>query len=89
MNREKSAYSVQTVHKAFELLELLAESAAGLNLAQLAAAIDLTRNKTYRLLTTLCEQGLAERSPDNGTSHLGVCSVALAQKLMKNASLVN
>ncbi len=88
MNREKSAYTVQTVHKAFELLEMLAESSTGLNLTQLAAAIDLSRNKTYRMLATLCEQGLADRTPE-GTYHVGVYSVALAQKLLRNASLVN
>jgi DNA-binding IclR family transcriptional regulator len=89
MNREKTAYTIQSVNKAFGLLETLAESSAGLSLPQLAAEIGLTRNKTFRLLATLCEQGLAERAPESGTYHIGVYSVALAQKLLRNASLVN
>ncbi len=89
MNRERTAYTVQTVTKAFELLEVLAESSTGLSLSQLATDIGLTRNKTFRLLATLCEQGLAERAPENGTYRLSIYSVALAQKLLRNASLVN
>src|SRR5512146_2596268 len=85
LNRAKTAYTVQTVNKAFQLLEVLAESSTGLSLAQLATGVGLTRNKTYRLLATLCEQGLAERAQE-GTYHLGVYSVALAQKLIRNAS---
>lgn len=89
MKREKSTYTLQTVDKAFELLELLADNTAGLPLAQLAAQAGLNRNKTYRLLATLCEKGLAERETSSGTYRLGVCSVALGQKFLRNASLVN
>jgi DNA-binding IclR family transcriptional regulator len=86
---EKSSYTVQSVDKAFSLLEVLAESANSLTLAQLAVAVSLNRNKTFRLLTTLCEQGLVERNHETGAYHLGICSVTLAQKLLMKASLVN
>lgn len=89
MKQEKSAYTVQSVDKAFELLEILAEHSAGLPLAHLADLAGLNRNKTFRLITTLCEKGLAERDMVAGTYRLGVFSISLAQKFLKNASLVN
>jgi DNA-binding IclR family transcriptional regulator len=49
----------------------------------------LTRNKTFRLLSTLCEKGLLERDASNGSYQLGVSSVALGQKLVMNSSVVN
>ena len=89
MKRASSTHILLTVEKAIEILEILAEHGAGLTLAQLAAKVDLSRNKTYRLLVTLCEKGLVEREEGSGAYRLGICSVALAQKFLRNASLVN
>ena len=88
MKIEKTTYTVQTVDKAFELLEILAENPAGMTLAHLARKAGLNRNKTFRLMTTLCEKGLAERDAEAGTYRLGIFSIALARKFLQNASLV-
>jgi DNA-binding IclR family transcriptional regulator len=82
-------YTVQSVHKAFELLENLAESRDISSLAQLAEKVGLSRNKTFRLLSTLCETGLVERENITGSYRLGVSSVTLAQKLLTSSSVVN
>lgn len=89
MKLAKTTYSVQTVDKAFEMLELLAEQTNGLSMAQLATQIGLNRNKAFRLAATLCERGLVEQEKGSGVYRLGVCSVALAQKFLRNANLVN
>jgi DNA-binding IclR family transcriptional regulator len=89
MIQEKQAvYTVQSVNKALELLEILSEGAQDPSLPFLTEKIGLNRNKTYRLLTTLCEKGLVERNEITGRYHLGSYSVALAQKFLKNASVV-
>jgi len=82
-------YTVQNVSMALELLEALTEFPAGLPLQQLADIIGHNRNKTFRLLATLCEKGLVERDAANGNYRLGAYSLALAQKFLKNANVVN
>ncbi len=90
MKEDKStAYTIQTVNKALELLEAIAESSTGLDIAQLEKIAGLNRNKTFRLLATLSEKGLVDRDAIAGSYRLGICSVALGQKLIKNASVVN
>ena len=89
IQKRTTAYTVQNVNNAVELLEALAESPAGLALPQLAEIVGQNRNKTFRLLATLCEKGLVERDTATGAYCLGIYSVALAQKLLKNSSVVN
>ena len=89
MNREiQTTYTVQSVNNAFQLLEILSEGAQNTSLQFLADGIGLSRNKTYRLLTTLCEKGLAERDKITGRYQLGGYSMALGQKLLKNSNFV-
>ncbi len=82
-------YTVQNVNKAFELLEILADHATNPSLAQLSQRVGLSRNKTFRLLSTLCEKELVEREDVTGTYQLGISSVALAQKFLMNSNVVN
>ena len=84
-----TVYTVQNVNKALELLELLAESPKNPTLPVLSLKIGLSRNKTFRLLTTLCEKGMLERDSITGAYQIGVCTVPLAQKLLQCTSLVN
>ncbi len=89
MSQERNTvYTVQTVNKALELLEILSEGVQNPSLPHLAGRLGLSRNKTFRLLATLGEKGLVERDEATGRYHLGVYSVALAQKFLKNASVV-
>src|ERR1700674_1832517 len=84
-----TVYTVQNVNKAFELLVILAEHTTNPSLAQLSQSVGLSRNKTFRLLSTLCEKELVEREDITGTYQLGVSSVALAQKFLMNSNVVN
>ena len=86
---EHPEYTLKSVSCAFEILDLLAEFQAGLSLMQLADRFELSRNKTFRLMTTMCDTGLVERDAETGIYRLGVCSVALGQKFLMNSSVVN
>jgi DNA-binding IclR family transcriptional regulator len=87
MKDEKhTVYSIQTVCKAFELLEYIAESPTALTLAELSKKIELSRNKTYRLLSTLCEKGLLD--PFAGKYQLGVSAVVLGKRFLMNSNVV-
>lgn len=89
ISERNTVYTVQAVSKAFELLEVLAENQDGPSLAQLAQKVGLSRNKTFRLLTTLCEMGVADRESVSGNYQLGAYSTALAHKLHMSSSVVN
>lgn len=82
-------YSIKTVDNALRLLEFLAEHQEGATLAQLSAHVSLTTNSTFRILHTLIVKGLVEKGGKTGYYRLGFCSVTLAQKMMKNMSVVS
>jgi DNA-binding IclR family transcriptional regulator len=90
MNSDKSSvYTVHSVTKAFELLEIISEQQEQADLPFLAAKVDMTRNKTYRFLATLVEKGLIERDSSTGYYQLGMASISLAQKMLKHSSMIN
>ncbi|HIJ82028.1 MAG TPA: IclR family transcriptional regulator [Desulfuromonadales bacterium] len=80
--------SIQAVEKTFELLEILAEQPAPLPLNVIADRLELSRNKAYRLLSTMCQQGIIERDPVGGKYSLGVSAFALAQKMIKGTAMI-
>jgi DNA-binding IclR family transcriptional regulator len=86
--REKGQYSVQAVIKAIELLEALAEDGTYPTVQILSNRLGLTHNKTFRLLATLEEKGLIERSAESGTYYLGLQAFEMAQHILKSASLI-
>lgn len=83
-----AVYTVQSVSKAIEMLEILSDQPDPSDLPHLAAKIAMTRNKTFRLLATLCEKGLVERDLKRGDYQLGFNSVSLAQKMLRHSSVV-
>lgn len=89
MAQKKGAYTVETVHKAFEILEFLAEDRTDATLRSIASKFDLSQNKTFRLLATLCESGLVEQDKASGSFSLGINSFALAQKLVGNSNIIS
>ncbi|MDD5287073.1 MAG: IclR family transcriptional regulator [Desulfuromonadaceae bacterium] len=88
MMRDKNLYSVQAVVKAIELLEALAEDGARPTAQMLSTRLDLSRNKTFRLLATLETKGLIGRGEDNTTYCLGLQAFEMAQHILKSANLI-
>ncbi|MDA8413828.1 MAG: IclR family transcriptional regulator [Desulfobacteraceae bacterium] len=88
MDREKGTYSVQSVLKAFDLLEILASEESLATLPVLAEKLGLSRNKIFRLLATLEDKGLVERDEPTGTFRLGIHAFEMAQHILKSANLI-
>lgn len=84
-----TVYTVKSVDKAIQLLEILSDYQPGYSVIELAEQTGLNRNKTFRLLSTLCDKGLVDRDASLGIYQLGIYSVALGQKFIKNANVVN
>jgi len=89
MAQKKGLYTVQTVHNAFQILEYLTGDHTEATLQALATRFELSLNKTFRLLSTLCESGFVEQSKPSGTYRLGMGSFSLAQKLAGNSNIIN
>lgn len=89
---KQSSASMQTdktVIKIVELLEALAESDNGFGLHYLAGCIKIPRTSTATLLNSLCKSGLVEFDEQLAVYRLGLCSVALAQKMLMKTSVIN
>lgn len=88
MERERGTYSVQTVVKAFDLLEALATEGFNSTIPVLAKKLELSRNKVFRLLATLEDKGLVERDETTGVYRLGLSAFEMAQHILQSASLI-
>lgn len=83
-------YRINTVEKAIETIEILSDTSNDNNsIASMAEKLGLSRNKTFRILTTLTELGIAERDDTRGTYHLGITAFELARKMLRPASVIN
>jgi DNA-binding IclR family transcriptional regulator len=72
---------VGSVHRALRLLDALAETEAGLGVNELARRIGVNASTASRLLATLEEGGIVERSP-GGAFRLGLKLVALSDRVL-------
>jgi DNA-binding IclR family transcriptional regulator len=86
---EKTVYMHLAVQKAFEVLEYLSESPTDATLQTIATKVSMTRNKASRLMATLCESGLLEQDKPSGSYLLGINAFSLAQKLVRNSSVIS
>jgi DNA-binding IclR family transcriptional regulator len=89
MALDKVIYTHLTVQKAFEVLEYLSESPTDATLQMIALKVSMTRNKTSRLLATLCDSGLLEQDKPSGSYLLGMNAFSLAQKLVRNSNVIS
>lgn len=85
---DKRTYTVQNVHDAFEILKYVSQNRVT-SLQAIATKFDLTQNKAFRLLSTLCENGLIEHEKLSGKYRLGIGSYSLAQMLSASSHITN
>lgn len=71
-SRAASTGQLQSVHRALDLLEALADPQQQKTLSALAGQLGLARSTTHRLLSTLVNRGYAGQEPDTGHYNLGV-----------------
>lgn len=88
MTREKGAYSVQAVIKAIDLLDILAQDGDNPSITVIEKKLELSHNKTFRLLATLEDKGLVEKNVQNGTYCLGLQAFQMAQHILKSTNLI-
>lgn len=72
--------TVQSVERAFEVLDVLAEAAVPMSALEVANEARLDRTVVHRLLRTLCQRGLAVE--ERGSFRLGPATVLLANRYL-------
>lgn len=90
MSKLNNDYSIKSAVLPFEILELLANhDTVKTNATFFAEKLGLTRNKTFRILSTLENKGLIERDELSGCFQLGLNAVELSQKILSSTSIIS
>ena len=87
MEMQKSGASVQTIDRAFEILETLAEFPQGLSIAELTARLGLNKTTVHRILQTLVKWEYVSKDEKHRIYRLGMKVVALSSSYLNGLEL--
>lgn len=73
--------SIQSIERAFSILETVAAQSDGVGLTEIANRVNLPKSTVSRMLTTLESLGVVERLPDGEGVRLGAKILALAMQV--------
>ncbi len=83
-------YSVKSVELILNILEIFAADEHRLiTPASLSSELSISRNKAYRLISTLEGKGFIERDDASGAYRIGLLSIALSQKILKHSTIID
>ncbi len=88
MAREKASYSIQSVERALNLLEIFGEEGDELRIARLSERLNLDRGRVFCLLATFEQRGYVERVGTSGRYRLGLPVFEMGQKILQRMSLL-
>jgi len=78
---------VQSLERAFDILEILSNERDGLPLTEIGRRLGLPKSTVFRLLDTLGERGYVERSLANGNYKLGLEFIGLSSLYLNSLDL--
>lgn len=87
--RERGSRTIQSLERAIDLLEMLASSAGGLSLTELAEKSGLNPSTCHHLLATLAKRGMAGRSSRNRNYVLGPRITDLSESRLRQFNLID
>ena len=79
--------TVQSIDRAFDIIELLSHEPKGLNLTKIGTLLDLHKSTVHRLLSVLKNRGYIEKEETSGHYRLGPGFVELASLFLNNIEL--
>src|SRR3954471_17122772 len=85
----EGAQPVQSVRRAASLLACFASAAGPLALTDLARRTGLNASTTYRILQTLCTEGLLQREPDGERYLTGPVLAALGRAALSGSGMLD
>ena len=78
---------VQSLDRAFDILELISSERRGLPLSEISSNVSLPRSTTHRLLASLQSRGYIEKDPVSNLYRLGLAFIELSSSLLHNLEL--
>lgn len=79
--------SVQTLDRAFDIVELLSREAGGLNLTEISARVGLNKSTAHRILASLLERGYVEKLEQGKVYRLGLEFIELSSSFLNSLEL--
>lgn len=79
--------TVQSIVRAFEILESLAEEKEGLGVTEISKRVGFHKSTVHRLLNTMAEMGYIEQNQDTGAYRLGLKFIELCSLYLNNVEL--
>ena len=79
--------SVQSLDRAFDILELLAREQQPMSLVDISRALDLHKSTVYRLLSSLKDRGYIEKSASNNLYRLGLGFIELSSLFLNKVEI--
>lgn len=80
--------SVQSLDRAFDLLELLCKSRNGMTIGSLSAETGLHKSTVHRLLSSMCTRGYVQRDAATSIYRAGMRLCELSSYIMENLDVV-
>jgi len=82
-----AANTVQSIDRAFEILETLAIEREGLGVTEIGKKVGLHKSTVHRILNTMAERGYIEQNQDTGAYRLGLKFIELCSLYLNNVEL--
>jgi DNA-binding IclR family transcriptional regulator len=86
--KSTQAYKLNSVVEALTIFAIILDAKDSLGLGHLCKYTHFTKNKTFRLLTTLEQCGLVDKDQQKNYS-LGITSIGIARKILAKTSVVD
>ncbi len=80
--------SVQSLDRAFDLLETLCRSRSGMTIGALSAATGLHKSTIHRLLSSMCLRGYVQRDPATSVYRAGMRICEMGSYIVDNLDIV-
>jgi len=79
--------AVQTLDRAFDIVELLSRETGGLNLTEIATRMNLNKSTAHRILAALLERGYVEKREQGKVYRLGLEFIELSSAFLNSLEL--
>ena len=79
--------AVQTLDRAFDIVELLSRETGGLNLTEIATRMNLNKSTAHRILAALQERGYVEKREQGKVYRLGLEFIELSSAFLNSLEL--
>lgn len=86
--KDFSRYFIKSIHKALDVLEVLASEAKGLGLTDISKKLNMQLSTTHRILSTLKHRRYVEQEPGKGKYRLGLKTLEIGLALQAQLQLL-